>query len=174
MISKQLESKLLSRDADYYQKKGGKIQEEPTITKENRKEINKHREIKINPVIMEKPMVDFDTNSKFNCSICYANNCCRGLCPPMEWLVQQTEVEPSKEEPCIDPFVIRETMVDDAEENDPGMVGLSTTKKILLMAIYSHIDQIKVAKHLNISRQYVNKVVTKYLKQCEAEAPKTG
>lgn len=82
------------------------------------------------------------------------------LCPPMEWRASQVEIEPSKEEPCIDPFIIEITLP--ARDDSLSVDDLSTGKKILLLALIEGLNQSNIAKNLKISRQYVNHIITKY------------
>lgn len=129
----------------------------PPITKDNRKKINKNRIIKNSPTIEEKPNISITNNTLFNCSMCYAKGCCRGLCPPMEWIVAQVEVEPARESPTIDPISITDTL-----KSMPWAANLSTSQNIAIMFFFEEFSQAGIAKKLKLSRQYVNTVIKEY------------
>ena len=122
----------------------------PEITKHNRKQINKRHP-------QPKPTLPFTATTDFTCRQCYAQTCCRGLCPPMEWLIQQVEVEPSREVPTIDPMSIVDKL-----KSMPWASNLSTSQNIAIMFFFEEFSQPIIADKLKLSRQYVNRVILNY------------
>ena len=130
----------------------------PTITKSNRKKINKrHKDPTPNPDMESKPHVTFCDDSPFDCSMCPARCCCRGLCPPMAWRVSLVEVEPSKESPTVDISSV-------ADQLKPFPWGDSPATTEIIVKIYLHTgkNQSQIAKDLRLSHQYVNQVIKKF------------
>ena len=120
----------------------------PTISKDNRKKINKSRH-PTNIVLTE--------DDGWHCGLCYANGCCQGLCPPMEWMARRVEVEPCNEGPPVDPASIADTL-----KPVPWTSNLSTKDLALKIFFMDDKNQSEIAKELGISRQYVNKILNNY------------
>lgn len=133
----------------------------PTITRENRKRINKTR--------FNKPILPFTDTTQFTCDDCYAHTCCRCLCPPMEWLLGRVEVDPAEEAPSVDPSSITDTL-----KSVPWAANLSTRQNVAIMFFFEAIKQADIAKKLKISRQYVNRVISQFQQQLKEKPQKTG
>ena len=123
-----------------------KITHCPTINKpSDRIKINKHKG-------KRKPAVPDDLLlTKWNCDKCYRKGKCNELCPPMEWITQQVEIEPPKEYPPSNP---------DYERNPNDWPESPTTSEIIFtMFFFDQQTQTQIANKLYITQQYVSKVI---------------
>lgn len=123
----------------------------PTITRHNRKQINRARPPD------QKPRPVFTDDTTFSCDICWRRSACHSLCPPMAWLVSRVEVEPSKETPIIDPASIVDHL-----KTMPWASNLSTNQNVAIMFFFEEFKQKEIAEKLKVSRQYVSRVVKDY------------
>ena len=88
---------------------------------------------------------------QWSCDICPKRVKCHELCPPMEWVVQQIEIEPGQEQPANNP---------DYERNAIQWPSPPTTTEIIFtMFFFDHLTQQDIAKKLYISQQYVSKAI---------------
>ena len=120
----------------------------PTINKtSDRRRINKKR-----GRTSKKTLLDH-----WSCDICPQRGNCRELCPPMDWLLKQLEVEPGAEQPVNSP--------DHEHTNNIQWPQPPTTTEIIFtMFFFDRLPQQEIAKKLYISQQYVSKAI-KYQKQ---------
>lgn len=117
----------------------------PTINKpSDRYKVNKKRGRK-------KKVFRFDD---WSCDLCHLKPTCKKLCPPMQWLAEQVEVEPAKEQPINNP---------DFEHISKKWPETNTTSEnIFCMFFFDRLTQEQIANKLYITQQYVSKVVLKY------------
>jgi len=92
----------------------------------------------------------------WSCELCRKKPMCRELCPPMEWIISQVEVEPAKELP--------QDNIDYEREAGKWPETPTTSEIIFSMFFFDHISQTEIANKLYITQQYVSKVVNKYKK----------
>ena len=125
-----------------------KITHCPTINRpEDRQKINKRR---------KKVKQGDDQLGKlagWNCNLCPIHKDCKFLCPPMQWIVAQVEVEPSKETIPANP-VYESQSAQWPESN-------STTEIIFSLFFFDHKPPKEIADLLSISVSYVYKTITK-------------
>jgi hypothetical protein len=117
----------------------------PAINKtEDRAKVNKKRK--------KKPTKRNVLSNEWSCDLCRLKATCKALCPPMEWLIQQVEVEPAKELP-----------LDNVERQpDKWPESPTTSENIFCMFFFDQKKQTEIANTLYITQQYVSKVVNKY------------
>jgi len=89
----------------------------------------------------------------WSCDVCPKRIKCKELCPPMEWVVQQTEIEPGAEQPANNP---------DYERTSIKWPSPPTTSEIIFtMFFFDQLTQQEIARKLYISQQYVSKAINK-------------
>ena len=89
---------------------------------------------------------------QWSCDICPQRLKCNKLCPPMEWVVRQIEIEPGAEQPVNNP--------DYERNNNVQWPSPPTTSEIIFtMFFFDHLKQQDIAKKLYISQQYVSKTI---------------
>ena len=117
----------------------------PPITRpSDRYKLNKKRDKRIKQVI-----------ASWNCDKCRLKPTCKELCPPMEYILKQVEVEPPKEMPSD---YIADIKTGEWPESP------TTSETIFTMFFFDKLNQKEIADRLYISQQYVSKTVIKYKK----------
>ena len=111
----------------------------------DRQKINKKRELRK----MKRVYLSWD------CDKCRLKPKCKEICPPMEYILQQVEIEPPKELPA-----------DYLTDIQPGdwPESPTTSENIFSMFFFDQLSQAEIAKRLYISQQYVSKTIIKYKK----------
>ena len=89
----------------------------------------------------------------WNCNLCPQQIKCKELCPPMEWIVSQVEVEPGTERPSDI------AIMDDLEALWPE--SLCTSEIIFSLFFFEKLKPPQIAKQLRISTRYVYKSIEK-------------
>jgi hypothetical protein len=131
----------------------------PTINKtKDRYIVNKRRKLK--PKERKDMLL-----TEWNCKLCSKQSTCKELCPPMEWIVQQVEVEPGKETPQSNPTFEHTSQV------WPEMLG--TPEIIFSLFFIDRLDPPEIAKQLQISTRYVYKQIEKSKKTLRQNLLKT-
>lgn len=132
----------------HYLNSGGTIKQCPAINKtKDRAKVNKRYHI--------KPINDLEDLKGFSCHVCPKRNKCRKLCPPIDYLIKKTEVEPLKELP------LNENINKDTNGNK-WPETLTTTEIIFSLFFFDRLTQQEIANNLFITQQYVSKVITQY------------
>lgn len=91
--------------------------------------------------------------TEWNCNLCHMQSRCKELCPPMEWIVKQVEVDPGTESPgCA-------ALDDDKTGKWPDM--LSVSEIIFSLFFNEQLAPTEIAKQLRISKRYVYQVINK-------------
>ena len=91
--------------------------------------------------------------TEWNCNLCPQQISCKELCPPMEWIVSQVEVEPANENPASDMIM---------DEKTPLWPETMCTSEIIFsLFFFEHLKPPQIAKQLRISTRYVYKSVEK-------------
>lgn len=91
--------------------------------------------------------------TEWNCNLCPKQLKCKELCPPMEWIVSQVEVEPGIERPSDI------AIMDDLEALWPE--SLCTSEIIFSLFFFEKLKPPQIAKQLRISTRYVYKSIEK-------------
>jgi hypothetical protein len=90
----------------------------------------------------------------WTCDLCHLKPTCQKLCPPMQWIAEQVEIEPPKETPLSNP---------DYEQISKKWPETNTTSEnIFCMFFFDRLTQEQIANKLYVTQQYVSKVVLKY------------
>lgn len=117
----------------------------PTINKtKDRAKINKERGITSAKIY----------KGEWSCDLCRLKPKCKEICPPMEYIVAQVEVEPPKEQPIENPQYER--------KSTKWPESPTTSENIFCMFFFDQLSQVEIANKLYISQQYVSKVIRKY------------
>lgn len=121
-----------------------KITHCPTINKtKDRSKINKRRHWSCS-----KPI---NKLQGWSCDVCSSQANCKVLCPPMEWIAQQVEVDPGREWIPENP--------DYERESNKWPESLTTSEIIFTMFFFDQLTQVQIADKLYITQQYVSKVI---------------
>lgn len=115
----------------------------PTINKtKDRSKVNKRRKRPPNPL---------GKLSGWSCSICPQQLSCKVLCPPMEWIVKQVEVDPGREwipeNPEFEP------------ETGQWPEDLSTSEIIFSLYFFDQKTPQQISIQLSISTSYIYRAI---------------
>jgi len=95
-------------------------------------------------------------DTQWSCDLCRLKATCKEICPPMEYIIHQVEVEPAKELP--------QDNIDYERKPNKWPESPTTSENIFTMFFFDHERQIDIANKLFITQQYVSKVINKYKK----------
>ena len=113
----------------------------PTINKpSDRSKINKHRRKKSRSKLYG-----------WSCDVCQRKATCKELCPPMEWIVQQVEINPGREWIPDNP--------DYELESIKWPEGLSTSETIFSLFFFDHRTPQEISNQLSISTSYIYRAI---------------
>ena len=99
----------------------------------------------------KKPKAPDKLLTEWSCNLCPKQLSCKELCPPMDWIVGQVEVEPGTELPQDDPRAL------EIKQLWPDM--LCTSEIIFSLFFIERLEPAEIAKQLRITPSYVYRTI---------------